>query len=532
MSNHQTTQMAETYYEDPNPIHKAAAEGSHLPSLQELLGGCPFMHDDLRRDALAWAQAARPLVAGLDPNAAAVLDQMLETPTKSGFEDSASQLRKMAGGLTGNELSAAADRAAFYAASLGCSDAALHTARAAAELSKTSGMKLSERQELARIAIGWLWESTSLKASVGLFRQFRFSPRVRVNHFSASTLALLADRPTPSHAAGEDELPMWTPEQKGQVERERRRNTESKPQPNAAVTDDISLMPQPNTVMVMARVGNSLTSAGQRIAEEMQEFVGHSFPLVSAPDLAVAKALLLAEFPHLSSVIDIALGDMHDGSEVKVRPLLLIGKPGTGKSRLAVRLLQVLGVSPTAYACGGVADASIAGTARKWDSAGPSWPLARILDTRVANPGIILDELEKTASSRHNGNATDALLNLLEPMNSATWVDPYVEAPVDLSHVCWTATANTTQGLSKPLLDRFQVVRLPDPGPDHLEALGNSLIRAVADSFSLHPVLAQPLDGIELRSLSHYWQGGSVRSLAKLVNGVLKARNVPHGPKQ
>ncbi len=90
----------------------------------------------------------------------------------------------------------------------------------------------------------------------------------------------------------------------------------------------------------------------------------------------------------------------------------------------------------------------------------------------------MLDELEKTGTSRHNGAVGDVLLGLFEPQTSARWFDPYIQAPADLSHVVWIATANTLEGIPVPLRDRSRVLRFPDPGPEHLPRIAAHLLKA------------------------------------------------------
>jgi ATP-dependent Lon protease len=145
---------------------------------------------------------------------------------------------------------------------------------------------------------------------------------------------------------------------------------------------------------------------------------------------------------------------------------------------------------------------------------------------RCASPGVILDELEKVATSAHNGNLLDAILALLERETAAAWVDPYAQARADLSHVVWLGTANSIDRLPRPLLDRCRVLQFPDPGPDHLETLATRLLqRMVADS-GLDERWARPFSGIEMDALARHWSGGSLRALERLVEVVFNARSL------
>ena len=109
---------------------------------------------------------------------------------------------------------------------------------------------------------------------------------------------------------------------------------------------------------------------------------------------------------------------------------------------MAGELLHALGVPRMLYPCGGLTDSSLGGNGRRWATGEPSLPLELLDKHRVASPGVILDELEKAGSSTQNGWLHDVLLAMLEPVSAVEWTDPYVQAPVDLSHIVWVATAN------------------------------------------------------------------------------------------
>ena len=161
-------------------------------------------------------------------------------------------------------------------------------------------------------------------------------------------------------------------------------------------------------------------------------------------------------------------------------------------------------------------------------SASDRLPVAMLNQHRVASPGVILDELEKAGSSTQNGRLHDVLLAMLEPVSAVEWTDPYLQAPVDLSHMVWLATANTIDGIPVPLLDRCRVLQFPAPGPEHLRLLAPALLGQACTARGLDPRWAAPLDGVELQAVAQAWPGGSMRRLARLLEGVIAARN--HAP--
>ena len=134
---------------------------------------------------------------------------------------------------------------------------------------------------------------------------------------------------------------------------------------------------------------------------------------------------------------------------------------------------------------GHIPNSALIGTARRYSSAEPSLPVQMVKQHRVASPGIVLDEIEKGGTGRHNGNLIDGLLGLLEPQSSSAWVNPYIQSPCDLSHVIWLATANDITALPLPFRDRVRTVKFPEPGPEHLAALASHLLTKTVSAAGL-----------------------------------------------
>lgn len=256
--------------------------------------------------------------------------------------------------------------------------------------------------------------------------------------------------------------------------------------------------PEPDTgttLVPFPAYSPSWTGGSNKALAARYASLGQPMRLVMAPDrhqAASALDRLAEEMPNFQPAIDrvadhLCLARRLSPSPVlNLPPLLLVGPPGIGKTRFVRRLSEALGVPFVWKGLAGASDnRTLAGTSRGWSSAEPSWPVTQLVQLGVANPILLVDEIEKAGGSTSNGRAHDTMLALLERGTARRYDDDCLGGPIDLSAISWILTANDVSGLPTPLRSRLAVVECGPPLVHQVTALIAGLLLDVAEEYGL-----------------------------------------------
>lgn len=246
----------------------------------------------------------------------------------------------------------------------------------------------------------------------------------------------------------------------------------------AAQTDE----PEGDWISAVESDRSDREPARQKVLAEIQKHrLGNKRKLAVGSQKMVDRiAGLAAAAPHFRETLGLirraVLLSMRTSVQLSVPPLLLVSEPGLGKTWLARRLAEAIGVPMGEYSFASGDDPGVlTGHSLSWRGARAGLVARTLLFGDFASPVIFIDEVDKSMSL-HGEDPTDCLNALLEPENARRYTDQFVELPVRADHVIWILTANNIDGLRPSLIDRTLVMRVGRPTDDEQVRVLRSIV--------------------------------------------------------
>lgn len=248
----------------------------------------------------------------------------------------------------------------------------------------------------------------------------------------------------------------------------------------------------------------------------------------SAENFGIKNAMTVLDEDHhgLKDVKDrilefIAVGKLRGTVEGKI--LCFVGPPGVGKTSIGKSIARALNRQYYRFSVGGLTDvAEIKGHRRTYVGALPGRIIQALKKCQTENPLILIDEVDKIGRG-HQGDPSSALLELLDPEQNNSFLDHYMDVPVDLSKVLFVCTANMTDTIPRPLLDRMELIELSGYVADEKMAIAEKFLSPAAKELSglkdVDIVLSK--EAIE-EIIKSYCRESGVRNLKKHIEKIYR----------
>ncbi|KAL2120481.1 hypothetical protein VTJ04DRAFT_4508 [Mycothermus thermophilus] len=248
----------------------------------------------------------------------------------------------------------------------------------------------------------------------------------------------------------------------------------------------------------------------------------------SAENFDIQNAMKVLDEDHygLKDVKDrilefIAVGKLRGTVEGKI--LCFVGPPGVGKTSIGKSIARALNREYYRFSVGGLTDvAEIKGHRRTYVGALPGRVIQALKKCKTENPLILIDEIDKIGRG-YQGDPSSALLELLDPEQNSSFLDHYMDVPVDLSRVLFVCTANMTDTIPQPLLDRMEVIRLSGYVSDEKMAIAEKYLAPQAQELAgLKDVDVKLTKEAIEELIKSYCREAGVRNLKKKIEKVYR----------
>lgn len=209
--------------------------------------------------------------------------------------------------------------------------------------------------------------------------------------------------------------------------------------------------------------------------------------------------------------------------ELRHQIICLVGPPGVGKTSIASSLAEAMKRKFVRASLGGIKDeADIRGHRKTYIGSMPGRIVDALIRAQCMNPLILLDEIDKMASSV-NGDPASAMLEVLDSAQNKSFRDHFVEIPVDLSHCVFICTANTLDTVPRPLIDRMEIITLDSyTRKEKFEIARRHLLPKLRKKYKLQHLDFKISSDALYSVIDNYTHESGVRNLERVLEALMR----------
>lgn len=298
--------------------------------------------------------------------------------------------------------------------------------------------------------------------------------------------------------------------------------------------------PSTSSVVVLDHIGPS--EGLSRLEGRAEDIYGRLLkPLPLANSVMNADEIydaLQVEFPWMREAnqmvaVATARAERQRMKHWRLRPTLLVGPPGLGKTRWIRRVSELTTVPMHTISLAGVANTkSIIGSERGWASARPSFMAYGFLNTLTSNPIFHVDELDKVGTNSYEQNVQESMLPIIEPETSRAYPDIYLLGKLDLGWATFLFSANDLSKVSLGLRTRLKIIHVRKPSGAEVEKIVDTMItEAIKEEMFKPDEIADIRVRVAAQSRRIYAESGNLRDVQSYIeNEVMNSIWKPKGP--